>query len=49
MRWAQKAPIQTHCKYVFSSVKDEIGPDRLYILTPHFVYVFIYAYLFTYI
>ena len=23
MRWAQKALIQTHCKYVFSSVKDE--------------------------
>ena len=49
MRWAQKALIQTHCKYVFSSVKDEKGPDRLYLITPFFVYVFIYAYLFTHI
>ena len=49
MRWAQKALIQTHCKYVFSGVKDEKEPDRLYLITPFFVYVFIYAYLFTHI
>ena len=49
MRWAQKALIQTHCKYVFSNVKDEKGPDRLYLITPFFVYVFIYVYLFTHI
>ena len=43
-----KALIQTHCKYVCSSVNDEKGPDRYYFITPHFLHVSIYAYLHTY-